>query len=297
MRPPCGPKAQSFTQPSPTGWCSVCPTAHQGQWPDHLPSPAQRAGASNARTHTRANGPTICLAQPNGLVFGMTERTTGPTARQFAQPSPTGWCSERPTAQQGQRPDHLPSPAQRAGFRYDRTHNRANGPAICPAQPSGLVFGMTERTTGPTARQFAQPSRTGWCSERPNAQQGQRPGHLPSPAQRAVFRYDRTHNRANGPAICPTQPNGLVFGMTESTTGPTARQFAQPSRTGWCSERPNAQQGQRPGHLPSPAQRAGFRYDRTHNRANGPAICPTQPNGLVLRTPDRAPGPTARQFA
>jgi hypothetical protein len=33
--------------------------------------------------------------------------------------------------------------------------------------------------------------------------------------------------------------------------------------------------GQRPSHLPSPAQRAGYPSAPMHNRANGPAVCAT----------------------
>jgi hypothetical protein len=37
-----------------------------------------------------------------------------------------------------------------------RMHNRAKGPAVCLAQPNGLVFRVPELTTGPKARPFAK---------------------------------------------------------------------------------------------------------------------------------------------
>jgi len=89
----------------------------------------------------------------------------------------------------GQRPSHLPSPAQRAGAPCIRILSRANGPPICAPD------GWCQPSFFPTGTQLNGRDSFPRLSRAPA-------GHV-------------WNLRANGPVICLAQPNGLVLRVSE----------------------------------------------------------------------------------
>ena len=147
---------------------------------------------------------------------------------------------------------------------------RANGPAVCLAQPNGLGIRC------------------------PNAQQGQRPGRLrhgsiPNVSFvnfKAVLcckwpgRWPSRYERHHYPARWAGLGKRLGLRPGNGSLGPSARKRLRGSsaRKGLKTGAPRRQQG------------GQGRWVSLALRANGPAVCLAQPNGLGIRCPNAQQG-------